>query len=171
VVEGLASYVMDAALDPLGEGVARRCGAIRTAQVSKRTTVLLIRARYHIVTLHGGEARPLLAEECLTLAFAGAPDAQRVEWLASEAAEQLLQAKPDANIAAEQATDFVRKVLAGFEHLRPHLDEVLHQHGAELLEAHKRVREAARLKGVRYRVEPQLPPDVLGVYVYLPVVK
>ena len=33
------------------------------------------------------------------------------------------------------------------------------------------VRPAARLKGVRYRVEPQRPPDVLGLYVYLPVPK
>ncbi len=32
------------------------------------------------------------------------------------------------------------------------------------------VRIAARLKGIRYRVEPHLPPDVLGIYVYLPVV-
>ncbi len=34
-VEGLASYVMDTALDPLGEGVARRCGVIRTARVQR----------------------------------------------------------------------------------------------------------------------------------------
>ena len=171
VIEGLASYMMDAALDPLGEGVARRCGAIRTAQVSRRTTVLLIRARYHIVTVHGGDERPLLAEECLTLAFAGAPDAQRAEWLDDGTAELLLQAKPDANIAAEQSTEFIRKTLAGLEHLRPHLDEVVEQHGAALLAAHQRVRAAARLKGVRYRVEPQRPPDVLGVYVYLPAPK
>jgi len=29
------------------------------------------------------------------------------------------------------------------------------------------VRTAAKAKG-SYRIEPQLPPDVLGVYVYLP---
>jgi hypothetical protein len=31
------------------------------------------------------------------------------------------------------------------------------------------VRQAAHMRGVSYRVEPQLPPDVLGIYVYLPV--
>ena len=47
LVSGLASYVMDAALDPVlqegdsGRPVARRCGAIRTGQVATRTTVLL----------------------------------------------------------------------------------------------------------------------------------
>ena len=39
----------------------------------------------------------------------------------------------------------------------------------ELLQAHRRVRTAARIKGLRYRVEPDLPPDILGIYVYLPV--
>ena len=38
----------------------------------------------------------------------------------------------------------------------------------ELLEAHQRVRRASKIRKVRYRVEPQLPPDVLGIYVYLP---
>lgn len=38
-----------------------------------------------------------------------------------------------------------------------------------LLNAHRRVRTASRIKGIRYRVEPHLPPDVLGIYVYLPV--
>ena len=40
----------------------------------------------------------------------------------------------------------------------------------ELLHAHRRVRTATRLRGLRYKVEPHLPPDVLGIYVYLPVI-
>jgi hypothetical protein len=53
--------------------------------------------------------------------------------------------------------------------LRPHLDEVAEAHGKELLDAHQRVRTASRRVGVKYSIEPQLPPDVLGLYVYLPV--
>ena len=37
-----------------------------------------------------------------------------------------------------------------------------------LLAAHRRVRTAAQARGVRYRVEPQLPLDLLGIYIYLP---
>jgi hypothetical protein len=38
-----------------------------------------------------------------------------------------------------------------------------------LLQAHRRVRQTARL-GVRgFRVQPWLPADVLGVFVFLPV--
>ena len=39
---------------------------------------------------------------------------------------------------------------------------------ADLLQAHQRVRAAAKTRNLRYRVEPQLPPDVLGIFVYLP---
>jgi integrase len=44
------------------------------------------------------------------------------------------------------------------------------ERGQELLEAHQRVRMASKVRNVRYRVEPQLPPDVLGIFVYLPVI-
>ncbi len=176
LVEGLATYMMDTTLDPLGESVARRCGVIRTRAVERRTTALLVRFRYHLLTSkipvrgrRGEEKKPLLAEDCRVLAFAGSP--QNAEWLDEELAEALLQATPDANIAPEQAADFLRKVIEGFEYLRPQLDEAAHQRGAELLDAHQRVREASRLKGVRYRVEPQMPPDVLGFYIYLPAAR
>ena len=39
-----------------------------------------------------------------------------------------------------------------------------------LLDAHRLVRAAARLKDLRYRVEPHLPPDALGIYVYFPAI-
>lgn len=169
VVEGLATYVMDTALDPLGQGLGRRCGAIRTRQVQKRTTVLLVRARYHLIRTSAAGETPLLAEDCLTLAFAGAPD--QAEWLEDAAAvEALLTATPDGNIAPEQATNFVQRVIDGFDQLRPRLDATVIERGEALLEAHRRVRSAARMTGVQHRVEPQVPADVLGVYVYLPAV-
>jgi len=37
-----------------------------------------------------------------------------------------------------------------------------------ILTATKRVREAVKARSVRHRVEPKLPVDVLGAYVYLP---
>ena len=172
-MEGLSNFVMETALDPLARGEqirmpARRCGAIRTAQVERRTTLLLVRFRYHIVTIQREHQTPLLAEDCQVLAFAGSP--QNAEWLDGEIAERLLDALPEGNITPEQAGDFVRKVEEGFSAIRPHLDEVALRRGGELLEAHQRVRRAARVRNVQYRVEPQLPPDVLGIYVYLPTI-
>jgi hypothetical protein len=169
IVEGLATYVMDTALDPLGSAIAHRCGVIRTGLVSRRTTLLLIRFRYHIITKRGETEQPLLAEDCQVLAFAGSP--QNAEWLDGATAESLLTAEPEANITPEQQTDFIGKVIDGFDELRPHLDQVAEQRGAELLEAHRRVRIASQVKGVSHRVEAQLPPDVLGIYVYLPAAR
>ena len=62
----------------------------------------------------------------------------------------------------------MQKVIDDFDLLRPHLEEYAGQRGDEILEAHRRVREATRLTGVKYEIEPQLPVDVLGIYVYLP---
>lgn len=172
IVEGLASFVMDTALDPIGGGVARRCGVIRTSRVQKRTTLLLVRLRYHIITrrVRGGKVSesPLLAEDSQLLAFTGSP--QTAEWLDTKIAEELLLAQPEANIQPDQATYFLRQMLDGFDAIRPHLDEVARQRGEELLDAHRRVRIAARDSAVSHRVEPQLPCDLLGAYLYLPKV-
>ncbi len=171
MVEGLASYVMDLALDPLvsDESAACRCGVIRTSQVARRTTLLLVRLRYHIVTQHGAEEQQLLAEDCQVLAFAGS--AQNAQWLSDpQEIEALLTSPSEGNMYPEQAQDFLRKLLAQFDLLQPHLNQVAQERGEELLDAHRRVRMASQMRGVRYRVEPQLPLDVLGIYMYLPKV-
>ena len=83
-------------------------------------------------------------------------------------AERLLSAEPRQNVAPSQAADFVSQVIGGYDHLRPALEEFARRRGQELLDAHRRVRAAARMGGVRYEIRPELPPDVLGIYVYLP---
>lgn len=172
-VETLANHVLETALDPLsGDAVrypaARRCGAIRTKAVDKRTTLLLVRFRYHIIQTQNNVERPLLAEDCRLLAFSGSP--QSAVWLEENEAEKLLLAQPDGNIAADQAAEFVGRVIDGFELLRSRLDQAAIQRGEELLDAHQRVRLATRTRNVRYRVEPQLPPDILGIYIFLPAI-
>jgi len=49
-----------------------------------------------------------------------------------------------------------------------HLKQLARERAEELREAHRRVRKVASLSVMRLRVEPQVPPDVLGIYVYLP---
>jgi superfamily II DNA or RNA helicase len=169
IVEGLASYVMDVALDPVGatESIARRCGVIRTSRVSRRTTLLLLRLRFHIVTQRGNDEQRLLAEDCQLLAFSGSP--QNAVWLSdTNQIEALLDAPPEANVLPEQAKDALQRIIEQFDLLQPHLEQVARERGEALLDAHRRVRTAAQMRGVRYRVEPQLPLDVLGLYVYLP---
>src|SRR5207237_8415046 len=87
----------------------------------------------------------------------------------SQAIEALLAAESEANVYPEQARTFLSKVIDEFDALQPHLQQVARERGEALLAAHRRVRAAAQVRGVRYRVEPQLPLDVLGIYIYLPV--
>jgi hypothetical protein len=173
LVESLAAYVMNTALDAAGVGDdlphARRAGAIRTTAVQRRTTLQLVRFRYHLITRTQDEERQLLAEDSLTLAFEGAPE--NAVWLDTIVAEALLQAEPDENIHPQQAAEFVGRVVEGFDYLAPTLNDIAQRRGDELLAAHVRVREAAYRRGERrpqHRVEAQLPPDVLGIYVSLP---
>jgi hypothetical protein len=51
------------------------------------------------------------------------------------------------------------------------VEEEARRRAGVVLDAHRRVREGAGLKRTTYRVEPQLPADVLGLYVFLPALK
>lgn len=169
-VEALAKYIMDNALDDLTEGAAKRAGAIRTSAVETVTTLLLVRFRYHIITYEQGAERQLLAEDSQLLAFEGLSDS--ASWLDAEQAELLLQAEPDANIPPQEATRRVEQVVDAYEqHLKAHVIQVAQERSEMLYEAHRRVRESSQrtaFRGMRYKVEPQLPPDILGIYVFVP---
>jgi superfamily II DNA or RNA helicase len=166
-VEGLASHIVDTALDAIHDGVARRAGAIRTRAVERRTTALLVRFRFDIITRRTGDERRLLAEECRLVAFAGPPD--EADWLSDTEAQALLDASPDANVDADQARDFVHRVTDNYPTIAPQLEQIAAVRAEDLLASHLRVREGARLTGVQYSVEAQLPPDILGIYVFLPM--
>jgi hypothetical protein len=104
-----------------------------------------------------------LAEESRLLAFEGRPS--DAVWLDESAAEALLHAEPNANLLHEQAITFVQRVVEGVALLQAYLDEAAHRRAGALYEAHRRVRTAARMRGIGYQVKPQLPPDVLGIFV------
>ena len=107
----------------------------------------------------------MLAEEVLLVAFRGS--VQSAEWLDTATAEALLNAIPDENIHPQQATQFIRRMISGLDKLQPYFDGVATERADGLLQSHRRVRDAAKHTG-RYRVEPKLPVDVLGIYVFLP---
>lgn len=165
-VERLATDLMTTALDPLEKSVARRAGAMRTKAVSTRTTLLLCRFRFQLQTQGENLNHTCLTEECALLGFAGSPE--RASWIDEDAAKRLLAAQPTGNINPDQAADFVGKVTANAGGLLPHIRSVMQERAAALLDAHRRVRTAAKARGLRYQVTPQGEPDILGVYVYLP---
>ena len=172
IVSGLAGHVLDQALDSAAVSEARRCGVIRTKDVDRRTTLLLCRFRLQLVAeLPDGE-HPMLAEDAVVMGFTGPPE--QPQWLTPEDAEALLGARPSGNVDGGAARDFVGEVLAAESAWRPALDDEAARRAEALVDAHTRVRQADARRGVRrgarYRAVPQLPVDVLGVYVHLPAV-
>ena len=166
IIEGLSAFVLDSALDPVNESVAARTGVIRSKKIQTRTTLLLLRLRYHIITERGTGEEALLAEDCKLVAFTGSP--KNAQWLSPQEAEALPDLESDASVSADVAKNTVRTILSDFNSITPQLEAIAVHRGNEILESHKRVRSAARLKNVQHKVEPKLPVDVLGVYVYLP---
>lgn len=169
-VSGIASHVLDEALDPALGGRATRCGVIRTDAVQRRTTLFLCRFRINLVASSRHGDIPLLAEDAGLLAFAGSPD--EPTWLGPEEAETLLAARPRQNVEAEIAREDIAEILAARTAWQSMLEQDAHARAQQLVEAHSRVREADTRRGSgprpRYTAEPQLPVDVLGIYVYLP---
>jgi superfamily II DNA or RNA helicase len=169
VVTALASHLLNAALDPQAGGPrpARRCGVIRTRTVTARTTLLLVRYRFHLTLPSRAGQRQLVAEDARLLAFEGAPNAAR--WLAPEVARALLDAQSDENTDPSFAERTITRVLDGLPEAADHIEEYGEQLATELLASHRRVRSAAGeiLRGVT--VTAQKPADILGTYVYLPV--
>jgi hypothetical protein len=167
LVEGLASHVFNSALDREIGGIARRAGVIRTRAVTTRTVLILLRLRFHIITTIQREERQLLAEDSLIVAYTGTPNSP--QWLTESQSETLLTAAPEGNVALDVARNNLELVTSGLEALLPNLNELARQCGEQLLENHRRVRTASGARG-SYRIDHN-PPDILGLYVFLPVLK
>ncbi|MEU4626839.1 helicase-related protein [Actinoplanes sp. NPDC023801] len=171
----IARYVLDAALDPALPAAARparRCGVIVTNAVTTPTVLLLTRVRANLTLPGRYGPHTQVAEEARPLAFTGMPSDP--QWLTPEAVEALLSARPDHNLSPDIARNIMTGILAALPAITGHLDRIAHELAASLRDAHVRVRTAARgdragalsIRGLM--VEPQLPVDVLGVYLYRP---
>ncbi|MEZ5253302.1 MAG: helicase-related protein [Microthrixaceae bacterium] len=167
-VEAIARHVLDAALDPTLEGrVASRAGVARTKAVTQRTTLLLVRFRFHLDLPARGGVRQVVTEEARFLGFTGSPS--QAQWLPQDEVDRLLQAEADANVAGDQAADHLDRVVASIPALEPFLDDEADRLADDLLDAHRRVRAGAGIARRGLAVAAQKPADILGLYVWLPV--
>ena len=171
LVEGLAGWTLDQALDPTARDpnaprpVAARCGIIMTSAVTARTTLLLARFRFHLHTA-GKEGETLLCEEIAPLAATGSADSP--QWLTGADSERLLAATPEGSPGQTRVDQQLTLLAGALPGWQTALEPVAQERAAAQREAHERVREAARAAG-RVTIEPVLPVDVLGAYVLLPV--
>jgi len=164
----IASYILDSALDPgtPGPRPARRCGVVTTDAVGVRTTLLLVRYRFHLTLPSRSGEKQLVAEDARLLAFEGMPS--RARWLDEQPAAELLNAHATANTNPQLAQNQITRTLDGLGELTPHLEEYGERMAAELDASHRRVRKAGDEIVRGLKVVPQRPADILGAYVYLP---
>jgi hypothetical protein len=167
LTEALAEYLLDTALEGSGPQIrASRSGAIRTTDVARRTTLLLLRLRLLIET--ADRPVPQLAEELIVAGFKGRPG--NLTWLDEQTARQLLDtAQSSGNLAPAEIDQALRQALDWMPQVEPDLNAIANARAVALLEAHRRVRQTTHTG--RVTVRPHLPLDVLGVYVLAPVPK
>jgi len=175
IIGAIANYVLNSALDPAladAERPAKRAGVITTNAVSQVTTALLMRFRTHLVLPSKEGIRTTLAEEARIVAFRGRPSSP--EWLTRQEVDELLTAQPSANTPPDVAQGLLSALVSSVSAVHEHLSAQAEQLARQLEEDHISVRVAARgaragalsVRGLEVR--PQLPPDVLGAYIYRP---
>ncbi len=151
-------------IDP---GVLGRVGCWESSAVAERTTVALLRLRHQLVTQRSGRgATTLLVEEATALAWKGAAGTVQLEGAAALA---LLDSTPAGDPLLHVRDRLVGQALDLLTLRSAALDAYAERRAEALLADHRRVREAAAARGT-YSVKALLPPDVVALFVLLPVV-
>lgn len=175
----LAGFLLEEALTRRGAARAARCGVIRTRAVARLTTLFLLRVRYLIEI---PELRPSLAEEVRVFGISSDVGGALHALDDDEALRLLAGAQPDANVPPGEKRDLIEATLAQIGEWKAHAEawgadgavqqamrQRLTQRAAELTTAHRRIRQAMRLRIRDLKVQPQFPPDLLGVLALQPV--
>lgn len=180
-VTALARYLLEQALSEQNGACAARCGVIRTTAVSLLTNLYLLRIRY---LLEIPEKNPMLAEEVIVLGHISGAGKEEA-WLAPDEALSLLAtALPSSNISLAEKQELLHTALQGLgdwltlgeawgtEHpIQKQMRDQIITRAEKLEEAHKRIRKAISLRIRELKVQPQFPPDLLGLIVLQPEVK
>jgi len=170
LVSALSAQVLESALDTeigKGESIASRAGVTKTAAVTTRTLLLLVRFRYDIAMGRGTAKHLDLAEDVGAVAFRTGPGGE-AEILVGPEAEALFVAEPSGSVAPDLAKEAIAKELERLQERRPGIVAEGRRRAVAYTASFARLREAANLKGGATTVEPRGEPDILGLYIYLP---
>ena len=169
LVAVLADFIVESALSgsaPPGMHPASRCAAIRTAAVSRRTVLLVQRLRHLLKVSTAESASTLVGEEIVLFRSEGAGPFQPIP-VDSPEARALFAAIPSANLSPDAIQNALQTALRDLQAQTASLDAAARNRAEALLADHRSVRSAASLPG-RSSVEPVIPADTLGIYVFLP---
>lgn len=163
LVSILADCTLESALadEPSGKVLAVRAAAFRSKDVTSKTTLAVLRLRHQLKRTKDGVARTMIGEETLSLVSIG-----NGPWDCADACFGM--PAPSADISPAAAEKQISDALARLSASESELAAIAQKRAEALLADHRRVRDASGDKGT-YSVSPVLPPDIMGVYVFLPM--
>ncbi|MCK9564173.1 MAG: DEAD/DEAH box helicase, partial [Bacteroidales bacterium] len=166
LVSHLADYLAEIAMTGNDTDLITRAGAIYTREVSTRTTIYLLRLRSRLsIRRHQSDnPRELLAEEALAVAVNRQGEPQLLD---KTEVLRLMQLSVSKNMTVEARSRELGRAIDTLDELEDTFATLARERANAVLADHRRTREAADARGT-YGVQPQLPVDVMGVYVLVP---
>jgi hypothetical protein len=168
LVEQLGQLIMALAFEPKpGWRKVARASVIQTEIVDKRTVIVQFRVRNVIREV--GRSKEIIAEEMYLWGFQGT-DENRTILNYNSCKTLLLNAVSSRNIAHERQIQLFSEITEKFGMLHDEVQKLTEERAEHLVEAHGRFKDL--VDGRKHEaVYPVLPPDVMGVYILLPVPK
>jgi len=165
LADELAERALESDYLPATDQPARRAGAITSNRVAHRIIIALLRLRTNLVVEREGNRREMLAEEAVTIVIEGDKAPRQ---LTTQEAIELFNIDPSQNTVPDVRERAVRQALERLQEQQQTLDSIARDHGRQLLQDHRRVRDSERDGRGNFQINPQVPADILGVYVVMP---
>ena len=142
-----------------------RASVVKTADVMKKTVLLVFRVRNLIAEKDKPNGIRLVAEEMLVWGYCG--EISQKDVLDEKEVERLIKGVSSAEaLSVEKQGDVLEVELGRIKGAKGILDAVAYDRANRLVEAHERFRSVIR--GRQYKVvEPVLPMDIIGIYILL----
>lgn len=141
-----------------------RASIIKHRSIKKTTTIALFRVRNVIESLATKEQ--LVAEELHLWGYQGLPTDN--DWLEEKNCMKLLDLKADGELAEIQKQEYFEDAIEEILKVEDLRNQLARKQAEKLIEAHDRFRQAVRSRKAFQVVEPILPMDIMGVYVFVP---
>jgi superfamily II DNA or RNA helicase len=141
-----------------------RAAVIRHNSFETTTTVALFRVRNVIESLATKDQ--IVAEELHLWGYQGEPNDN--DWLDEKTCMELLDLKADGEVAFAERIDFFEDAMEEILDVEELRNNLARKQAEKLIEAHDRFRQAVRSRKEFQVVEPILPMDIMGVYVFVP---
>ena len=108
----------------------------------------------------------MVAEELHLWGYRGEPNDK--DWIEEAQCMELLELQADGDLAAIEKKDFFNDAIDEIKEVEDLRNQLARKQAEKLIEAHDRFRQAVRSRKEFQVVEPILPMDIMGVYVFVP---